>query len=279
MMRLSISNLAWPKRMGDLVAPRLKAIGIDGVELAPTAIWPKAPHVPTEQVRRYADNLRAHGLAISGIQSLLYGHPEMQVFRRKSWPNMHRHLTGMIRLAHHLNTKIVVFGSPKNRVRGSLSDDEANEACAEFLSGLLPTLAECDVVLTLEPNAPAYGTDYLTRYVEAVALSDLIASPWIKPQIDTGCMGMVGESADQAISSRLPAHIHISMHNLLPPPGSINHQAIGQSLAKNHYDGWVVLEMLQASTQPLTTAVHSAKWFTTTYGSLQSHHSGPRQSH
>ena len=272
MMRLSISNLAWPNTRVDDVAPELKASGVDGVEMAPTAIWPDAPNVPFDQVRAYGRRWHAHGLAVSGIQSLLYGHPEMQVFDRASWPILRSHLAAMIHLANELNTQIAVFGSPKNRVRGGLTQVEANEVCAEFLSGLLPVLAQYGVVLTLEPNAPAYGADYLIRYADAVALSDLVGSPWVQPQVDTGCLSMVDDPVEQAIYGRLPAHVHISTPSLLPPPGPINHQVVRRSLVSSRYEGWVVLEMIQTSTQPLEAAARSARWLTETYGSIRRDH-------
>jgi sugar phosphate isomerase/epimerase len=272
MRPLSISNLAWPDAPVDDVAPLIKGAGLDGVEFAPTAIWPHAPHVPSKEVREYAQRWRDHGLAVSGIQSLLYGHPEFQVFDRDSWPGMREHLASMIRLARDLGTHIAVFGSPRNRVRGELGEAEANATCGEFFTGLLPALADCGVTLTLEPNAPAYGADYLTHYAETVALSDLIASPWVQPQVDTGCLTMVYEDPAQAVRNRIPAHVHISTPNLLAPPGPVDHSALKEALVSSRYDGWVVLEMLQETQHPLEVAVQSAQWLTDTYGTTKRNH-------
>jgi len=272
MTRLSISNLAWPDAPVEDVAPRIKRAGLDGVELAPTAIWPTAPHVPSKEVRKYAQRWCDHGLAVSGIQSLLFGHPEFQLFDRGTWSGMRDHLIAMIRLASHLGTHIAVFGSPKNRARGQLGDTEANAICAEFITSLLPVLADCGVVLTLEPNAPAYGADYLTRYADTVALSDLIASPWIQPQVDTGCLSMVNDDPAQAIRTQTPAHVHISTPHLLPPPGPIDHFALKEGLATSRYSGWVVLEMLQSTPDPFEIAFQSAQWLTDTYGSPKGDH-------
>jgi len=258
--------------MVDDVAPQLFAAGMDGVELAPTVIWPEAPLVPTEEALAYAQRWRDHGIAISGIQSLLYGHPEMQVFDRDIWPAMRKHLVSMIRLAHDLDTSIVVFGSPRNRVRGDLDDDTANAIFAEFLTSLLPILEDCGIVLTLEPNAPEYGADYLTRYTDVVKLSDFISSPWVQPQVDTGCLFMVNNAPEQAVRERRPAHVHISTPKLMPPPGPIDHIALQRSLLAVGYEGWVVLEMLQATPKPLQAAIASAKWLAETYGATKSCH-------
>ena len=272
MTRLSVSNLAWADAPLDNIAPRLNKLGLDGVELAPTAIWPHAPNVPSREVHEYAQRWSDHGLAVSGIQSLLYGHPEFRLFDRASWPGMREHLRSMIRLAFDLGAHIVVFGSPKNRVRGELGYTEANAMSSEFFTSLLPVLAECGVVLTLEPNAPAYGADYLTHYADTVTLSDLIASPWIQPQLDTGCLTMVGDDPAEAIRTQIPAHVHISTPNLLPPPGHVDHIALQEALVSSRYRGWVVLEMLPATTDPIAAVAESAKWLTEIYRSSKPDH-------
>lgn len=267
MSRLSLTNLAWPAVPVHEIAPRLKQVGIDGVEIAPTAIWPNAPQVPSSQVRRHAQHWREFDLAVSGIQSLLYGHPEFQIFDSNTWPDMREHLTSMIHIAHDLDTHVAVFGSPRNRRRGEISNVEANAIFAEFLTSLVPVLAECGVVLALEPNAPAYGADYLILYSEAVALSNLVDSPWVQPQVDSGCLLMVHDDPAQAVRTRVPVHVHVSTPNLLPPPGPVDHEALREALTSCSYDGWVVLEMLQATQKPLKTAIESAKWLVDTYGS------------
>jgi len=249
------------------MAKKLRAAGLDGVEIAPTVIWPSAPQVRSDEVSIYASYWRNNGLNISGIQSLLFGHPEFQVFDQSTWPSMTEHISAMIRLAQSLGTHIAVFGSPKNRVRGVLGKQEANAIFADFLGLVIPILAECNVVLAIEPNAPEYGADYLTRYTDTVALTDLVASPWVQPQIDTGCLNMVGEDPAAAVLAHTPAHIHVSAPNLSPLPGPVNHDALQSALASRDYSGWVALEMLATGPDPVKTAIRAAFWLAQTYTS------------
>lgn len=268
-MRLSVSNLAWPDTPIESIAPQLSVAGMHGVEIAPTAIWPEAPNVPVELVREHAGRWRDHGLEISGIQSLLYGHPELQLLDRATWPAMRAHLTAMIELAHGLGAHVAVFGSPRNRIRGSDEAADADLLATEFFLSLEPVLSASGVTLTLEPNAPGYGADYLTRYSDVVTLSDTIDSSWVQPQVDTGCLTMVGEDPAHAIRTRTPAHVHISVPDLLPPPGPVDHAEVVRALAKTGYDGWIVLEMLPTPTEPLDTALAAARWLARTYSSLR----------
>lgn len=267
-MRLSVSNLAWPVDLEASVLPELVAAGIGAIEVAPTALWPDAPRVPSAQVRERSARWRDQGLAVSGIQSLLYGHPEHQVFDRGSWAGALDHLRSMIELAAHLGAGVAVFGSPRNRRRGQLPDAEADALAAGFLSQLVPTLADHEVVLTLEPNAPDYGADYLVHYRDTVRLADAIDSPWVQPQIDTGCLTLVGDDLAAAVDRRVPAHVHISAPQLAPPPGSVDHSGLAEALTVHRYRQWIVLEMLPADPDPASAVAGSARWMAGVYGGV-----------
>jgi sugar phosphate isomerase/epimerase len=171
----------------------------------------------------------------------------------------------MVELSCTLGAGVVVFGSPRNRIKGDLDLVTAHEVFLEFLHKLIPVLENNEVMLTLEPNAPEYGADYLNFYSDVVFLSDLVGSAWIQPQIDTGCLVMVGEDPVASVSYRSPAHVHVSTPHLGRPPGDLDHVALNSSLNEDNYEGWVVLEMLQVNTDPIETAIESASWLANTY--------------
>lgn len=267
-MKRAISILAFPGSEIEDVAPILESVGISGLEVAPTAVWSDAPQIPSKAVQEYAKQWGDHGIRVSGIQSLLFGRPDLQVFARDSWPALLNHLRANILVAKEIGASVAVFGSPKNRIRGQISISEANKICAELLSQLVPVLAECEVRLTLEPNAPAYGADYLIDYSEVLALVDLIDSEWVKPQIDTGCLLMVGQNPAAAAYSRTPAHVHISSPHLEPPPAEVDSaifKTLQETLASASYEGWIVLEMLNSGPvagYPMNTLRKTCEWLT-----------------
>jgi sugar phosphate isomerase/epimerase len=206
-------------------------------------IWPGAPHVGRGEVEAEAERWRSADLPVVAIQSLLFGHPELALFDPATHPGLVEHLTRMTELSAALGAHVAVFGSPRNRIKGALSGGEADSRAAEFFGLLEPVLAREGVVLTLEPNAPQYGADYLTTYDDCVRLADLVGSPWIAPQIDTGCLRMVDADIPAAIRTRTPAHVHVSAPNLGPVPADVDHRAISAELNAAGYDGWVTLEM------------------------------------
>ena len=265
-MKLSVSNLAWGGLdFADTVAA-LAELGITGVEIAPTALWPSAPDVTDTDLTLLRQVLDDHGLRVSGLQSLLYGHPEFQLLEPDRWPGLRDHLLRVLDLGHRLDADVAVFGSPKNRLRGALDESAADELAAQFFASIVPELQSAGVVLTLEPNAPAYGADYLTTYPAVVRLADLIGSEYVQPQIDTGCLAMVGEQPAEAAELRLPRHVHVSAPHLAPVPGEADHAPLAGSLSALGYDHWVVLEMLADPAAPKDTVVRCARWLVDTYG-------------
>ena len=265
-MKRSISNLAWGNTSVSEIAPRLRKAGIEGVEIAPNAICPDAPKVRTKDVSEHKQKWNDCGILVSGVQSLLYGNPNLQIFDRSTWPDLLEHLKAMVELSCTLGAGIVVFGSPRNRIKGNLGLMTAHEVFAEFLYKLIPVLERNDVVLALEPNAPEYGADYLNFYSDVIFLSDFVGSSWIQPQIDTGCLTMVGEDPVRAVYHRKPAHVHVSTPHLRRPPGDLDHASFSSCLNENNYEGWVVLEMLQVESDPIEIAIESASWLANTYG-------------
>ncbi len=259
-MKLSVSNLAFSRDLDfqDLIET-LSKVGITGVELAPT-------HLP-ERLRLDHPNsfnsiltiMNDFDMKFSGMQSLLYGHPELQLFNKQTWPSLLSHLSKMVFWAEQLGIQTIVFGSPLNRIKAQLSEDQARELAYEFFSELEPTLASSKVILTLEPNPTQYGADWLTRYSDCVAVKNHISSPWISAQIDTGCMTLAGEEITTAIRSSMPHHVHLSVPGLGAVPGFLDFNSIFCELERSGYTGWAAIEMLNSKILPYDVALESIR--------------------
>lgn len=241
-MKISISNLALGNSDLVQIAPTLREIGARGIEIAPSLIWKAEKSVGEYQ--QFAKALSRHGLQISGIQSIFFGHPEFQVFDTSTWPAMIKHLTKIIELGGAVDADVVVFGSPKNRKRKDIPKQKADEIFRSFLENIIPLLESIGITMVLEPNAPDYGADYLTTYQEVVEMIKTLDTRLIRPQIDTGCMTMVGEDISRSLEKSLPHHVHISVPNLEAIPGDLDFSKFFENLKQSEYKGWLVIEML-----------------------------------
>ena len=259
-MKLSISNLAWQDVSIKDIGPKLSAIGLSGIEMAPTKVWADFPNTSGVDIKNFRSELDSFGLEVSGIQSLLFGHPEFQVFDESSWREFRIHLEKTFKAGGQLGANVAVFGSPRNRICGNLSTEKITSTAIKFFKQLIPLLEDNNIVLTLEPNAPQYGADFLIHYLDVVLLSDQIDSPWIKPQIDTGCLIMVDEDPTRSAEFRLPAHVHVSVPELGLPPSGIDFVPFFSTLRKLEYGKWIVLEMISNKPGEISDAIESARW-------------------
>lgn len=265
-MNLSISNLARPAEFSLDFLEELCLIGISGIELAPTHWWGMNANEYLSNARDLSRLLRRRGLSVSGLQSLLFGRPDLRLFDPRSWNELRKHLSLMIELSEKLGSEILVFGSPKNRLKGDLTLSDANVIAADFFASLVPKLEQAGVTLCLEPNSVAYGADYLVNFAEAVSLSDLIDSKRVRPQIDTGSMYLEREDIVKSISTGIFEHVHISMEYLAQPPGRLDHQAVAKALLDLGYEKWVVLEIINTDPRSENNFLSSGGWFYENYG-------------
>ena len=269
-LKTSISNLAWQKEDLPSIIPILQKNKIEGIEIAPTAIWPKLEDLTLEEVSKLKNYFDKENISVSGIQSLCFGHPELQVFDRTTWPKFHEHLDRVFTIGEALGVEIAVFGSPKNRIKGNLKNEEANKIATGFFENLIPILQEKSIRLTLEPNAPEYGADFLTNYGEVIDLCGILNSTWVVPQIDTGCMWLAGDNLIQSFNALTPSHIHLSVPYLKLVPGTYDFRDFLKIVIDSKYNGWVVIEMLRQSEGAIGDVTETLLWLQSQIQGIQS---------
>lgn len=244
-MRLSVSSLAFSSKITfPETCKSLARSGILGIEVAPTKYWPNPSALNYSEVTPYLDALKKYGLSVSGLQSLLFNQPDLSLFNVESWTKLRSHFFGLIDLCSRLESSILVFGSPKNRVRGNLNRFDANILAGEFFYSLEESLKKNGVVMTIEPNASSYGCDWVNTYADALEFTSQLNSPWISPQIDTGSQISEGENLIDSFVSAMPAHIHVSESGLNGFSNNPIHSLFGDVIRRSDYSGWIVLEML-----------------------------------
>ncbi|HEY9294759.1 MAG TPA: hypothetical protein VIQ31_00030, partial [Phormidium sp.] len=110
-MKLSISNIAWPKETDSVIYDLLIANKVSAVEIAPTRFWPDWQYSPID-VKAVREDLAIRGLQISSLQAIVYGLPQLKVFgTSEEKRNLVSHLKQVADLAVQLGVKLLVFGA------------------------------------------------------------------------------------------------------------------------------------------------------------------------
>ncbi len=265
-MRVSISNIAWKNEEEAAVAALLQRRGITGVDAAYTKFWASPLDASDEALKEYRAFWENHGIKIIGMQSLIYGRPDLLLFGdRAVRDQMADYLRAVLKLAGKLGARPLVFGSPKNRLKGDLPAAEAMDIAAEFFSTLAETAAQENVILCIEPNPPEYGCDFVTNTAAALDLIRAVNHPHFRLHLDAAIMTMNDEAVEAALENAAEylAHFHVSEPQLgVVGNGAVDHARFAAALRKIGYQGWVAVEMRSGWTSPDIDSVASALDYT-----------------
>ena len=261
-MKLAVSNIAWTDEVHSAALAVLSRHGVQGVEVAPTRLWPGWKGMSVADAERLRAEYSAAGFEIPAMQSLLFGLPRLNVFGAEPLPSeLLAHLERLFPVARALGVRALVFGSPRNRDRSGLTDDQTHAQAVAFFRRAAAAAAREDVVLCVEPNPPQYGANFVTGWEEALALVNAVDAPGFGLHLDTACITMNGDSPAQAIRACRGAicHFHVSEPQLAGFSAvQVDHRLAAQALAETAYAGWVSIEMrcgeqtLQALDEALT---------------------------
>jgi D-psicose/D-tagatose/L-ribulose 3-epimerase len=241
---LAVSNIAWPP--GDEAHAEAMRILLDGgatgVEVAPSLLFTDPVHVTRDEVRFTRDRFEKHGLPVVAMQALLFNKPDLKVFGTPAEQSaLREHLRAMASLAAGLGARVLVFGSPKNRLRGSLSPAQASEKAVPLFRELGQIAADLGVVFGIEANPPGYGCDWLTTLDEAHQFVHEVNSPGIALHGDAGGMIMTGQTPPAFTASLV--HHHASEPELAPLAIREEHKQIATWLARSGHTAWISIEM------------------------------------
>lgn len=245
-MKLAASNIAWDPGEDDAVGRVLREHGFTGVEIAPSKRWESPIDATPGEIEAYREGWENRGLQVVAMQALLFGRPDLQLFGSETGRRaLREYLTALIEMAQGLGARALVFGSPKNRKRGSLPLDDATAIAVEFFRGIGAVAASRDCVICIEPNPTAYDCDFINTTAEAVALCERIASRGVKVNGDAGAMATNGEDPSETIAASFDwlGHFHASEPGLAEVSNGEVHRAAAAALRARSWTGWVSIEM------------------------------------
>lgn len=261
-MRLSISNIAWEPADDEAVAALLRARAIDAIDIAPGKYFPDPAAATDADIARVRSWWQARGIEIVGMQALLFGTTGLNLFGPAPVQDaMLAHLAAVCRIGAGLGATRIVFGSPKNRDRSGLSDEQALQAALPFFARLGEIAAGCGVTVCLEPNPTCYGANFMTTTADTASVVGQLGHPAIRMQLDTGALTINGEDAAAELQHCAPliGHIHASEPDLVPlGDGATDHGRAAAAIARFLPGHIVTIEMVATRNEPQLQSVARA---------------------
>jgi D-psicose/D-tagatose/L-ribulose 3-epimerase len=261
-MRLAISNIAWEPAEDEAVAALLNRHGLDAIDIAPSKYFPEPSKATGTEISRVRDWWDARGVEITGMQALLFGTTGLNVFGPPAVQDaLLGHLSTVCQIGGGLGAPRLVFGSPRNRDRTGLSDDEAHASAVPFFRRLGDIAAAHNVIICLEPNPPRYGANFMTTSMETAVAVAQIAHPAIRMQFDTGAIAINGEDPATVLQeyASFVGHVHASEPDLLPlGDGGTDHNLAAHALAQHLPGHLVCVEMVATKDEPHVQSIDRA---------------------
>lgn len=261
-MKLAVSNIAWTPAEEPDVAKELQKQNVEYVEIAPTKVWDNPLHVSDEQIRKYKEFWAAHGITIVAFQSMLFGRDDLTIFEDAATRQKTKdYLKIFIELAGRIGAEVLVFGSPKNRRVGAISQDEAFKIAQDFFGELGEIAAKNNTNFCIEPNAEAYDCNFVTTAAQGLELVKKTSTSGFQLHLDTACMTL---AKDDLRTSILDAkdnlrHFHISAPFLQPiEEHEVNHAAAATALRDIKYEHFVSIEMRPGNEGQNVKRIHDA---------------------
>lgn len=261
-MRLAISNIAWNVQEDEVIAQLLCCYSIDAVDVAPSKYFPDLANASDRDIKRVRAWWAERGIEITGMQALLFGTTGLNMFGPSDVQDaMLAHLAAVCRIGAGLGAVRVVFGSPKNRDRSELTDQEAMAVAVPFFRRLGDIATANGVFICLEPNPPCYGANFMTTSAETAEIVEQVAHPAIRMQFDTGTLTINGEDAAGVLEpyAHLIGHIHASEPDLQPlGDGGTDHAKVHAALDQYLRERLVSIEMVATKDEPHIISIERA---------------------
>jgi sugar phosphate isomerase/epimerase len=243
----------------------VKAVGYDGLELAPFTLATPITDLPANRRAELRQQAADEGLEIIGLHWLLartdgfyLTSPDRLVRERTG-----EYLAALAEACRDLGGSVMVFGSPAQRSRlPGVSPDEAFGWAAETFRLALPALAECGVTLCMEPLSPA-ETDFVNTCAEALRLVEMIDHPHFVLHLDVKAMATESTPITDLIRQHAgrAGHFHANDPNRRGPGfGDLDFRPVFQALRDAGYNRWVSVEVFDYAPDPETIARQSLEY-------------------
>lgn len=261
-MRLAISNIAWDPAEDEVVSQLLQRFSIDAIDIAPGKYFPEPTKATNDEMARVKGWWAERGVEITGMQALLFGTVGLNVFGSvETQAALLNHLEAVCRIGAGLGATRVVFGSPKNRDRTGLDDQEAQDIAIPFFRKLGDIAHAWGVTICLEPNPVCYGANFMTSSAETAEVVKQVAHPAIRMQLDTGALTINHEDPLMVLQdcAVLIGHVHASEPDLLPlGDGGTTHEQMAAALAQYLPDHVVSIEMVATKNESHAVSIERA---------------------
>lgn len=249
-IQYAISNIALPAFSHRQAFNELREIGYTGIEVAPSRIWHDTwRELKPRDIENYRRTIEAADLSVVGLHSLVFDHPELQLFGDPASVKMTLDfMTHLSSVCRDLGGRTLIWGG--GRKRGAVPQETAFLRAVEFMQTLCDSTSGHGTVFCFEPLGPS-DSDFINSLFDAIEINYAVNRDNIKIQADAKALvenDEVRRNIFEAIADQI-VHFHANEPGLdvIGRSGTVDHGAIGDLLRAIHYNGYVSAEQRMLS--------------------------------
>lgn len=243
-MKLSISNIAWDNVQNDTIYQLMGTYGFEGLEIAPTKVFPQNPYDNLDKAKNWSDEIKAnYGFEISSMQSIWYGRSEKIFGTNEERQILIDYTKKAIDFASAIGCKNLVFGCPKNRNIDNPSDFDI---ALNFFKEIGDYAYFKNTIIGMEANPTIYNTNFINDTKSALELIKKVNSSGFLLNLDVGTMIYNNEDSEVLVDNvEYINHVHISEPYLALIEKRDLHKGLIKILKLHNYKKYVSIEMKQ----------------------------------
>jgi len=253
--KYSICNEMFEKWDFARVCKTIKAVGYEGIEIAPFTLAESVDEISQNRRKELRDIMQTEGIEFAGLHWLLVSPKWLHIttadrdVRARSWDYFKKLIDFCADLGRG---GIMVLGSPKQRGTRGNTVEEATKNLKDGLAAMAPYAQKRGVTVALEPLDKTQ-TDVVNTLDEAVKIVKEINNPAIQTMFDFHNTLDEREPLDGLVRKyfKMIRHIHINeMDGRHPGTGKFDFKPVLQALKDMKYSGWVSLEVFDFTPGP-----------------------------
>ena len=210
--KLSISHLGWRKNENKDVIKILNKNKIKNIDIVLGRYFNDIEKIDNKKILALRNFWKRNGIKIFGMQSILYGYEDFNIF--KSEFDRNRLLEVIIninKIAKKLGVKFITFGCPKNRFRNK---HQSTGLAVDFFRKISKNLSK-DITLCIEPIPKIYNNNFLINTKDVLNFLEKVNRKNILCQLDMSAMKINKDNLRNILKfKKYVGHIHISDINL-----------------------------------------------------------------
>lgn len=190
-------------------------LGYVALELAPYTLGPEPHRIDADAAAAIRAEVEGAGLHVSGLHWLLSHVPDASITDAARWGDARDILFGLVDLCAALGGRVLVHGSPGQRVRpAGMPDAQLIAQLAEFFGPVAARAGDLGLTYCIEPLAE---TETIGTVAEGAALVDAVGHPAFRTMIDCSAAGRSEPPVAGMIRQWVPTgqigHIHANDTN------------------------------------------------------------------